>query len=225
MSTDRIGYRITEDIPRVSSELLNGIAEYTAPELCDACVIATAMDHGIKPRVTQKKIVGQAVTLRLTLGDSLMVTKAMSLCRPGDILVIDAHGSCDNAVWGDRRSLAAVALGLGGAVIDGAVRDIEENEKLGFPLYARAVCCAGSSKGANGEINVPVACGGVTVNPGDIIVGDRNGVVVVPIAFVGQVTERARENRKKSDRLGEEMRTSGKVIPDSVAEKLKRLGY
>lgn len=98
MSTERIGYRVIEQIPRVEPDLLARAARYSAPELCGGEIVYNAMDYHIKPMVTQKKIVGQAVTLKLTLGDSLMVTKAMSVCRPGDVLVIDGRGSGNNAV-------------------------------------------------------------------------------------------------------------------------------
>lgn len=160
MSTERIGYRVIEQIPRVEPDLLAHAARYSAPELCDGEIVYNAMDYHIKPMVTQKKIVGQAVTLKLTLGDSLMVTKAMSVCRPGDVLVIDGRGSGNNAVWGDQRSLTAKLLGLGGVVIDGAFRDIDENEEIGFPIYARAVTCGCSTKNSHGEVNVPISCGG-----------------------------------------------------------------
>lgn len=196
MSTERIGYRVIEQIPRVEPDLLAHAARYSAPELCDGEIVYNAMDYHIKPMVTQKKIVGQAVTLKLTLGDSLMVTKAMSVCRPGDVLVID-----------------------------GAFRDIDGNEEIGFPIYARAVTCGCSTKNSHGEVNVPISCGGVAVHPGDIIVGDRNGVVVVPLAFAEQIIASAQEKAERVERLKAEIRASGKVIPDCFAEKLAKLGY
>ena len=225
MSTERIGYRVIEQIPRVEPDLLARAARYSAPELCDGEIVYNAMDYHIKPMVTQKKIVGQAVTLKLTLGDSLMVTKAMSVCRPGDVRLIDGRGSGNNAVWGDQRSLTAKLLGLGGVVIDGAFRDIDGNEEIGFPIYARAVTCGCSTKNSHGEVNVPISCGGVAVHPGDIIVGDRNGVVVVPLAFAEQIIASAQEKAERVERLKAEIRASGKVIPDSFAEKLAKLGY
>lgn len=196
MGTERIGYRVIEQIPRVEPDLLAHAARYSAPELCDGEIVYNAMDYHIKPMVTQKKIVGQAVTLKLTLGDSLMVTKAMSVCRPGDVLVID-----------------------------GAFRDIDGNEEIGFPIYARAVTCGCSTKNSHGEVNVPISCGGVAVHPGDIIVGDRNGVVVVPLAFAEQIIASAQEKAERVERLKAEIRASGKVIPDCFAEKLAKLGY
>ena len=221
----KIGFRIYEEIERVPQELLAKLSEYSAPELCDGSIVYNAMDYHIKPMVTTRKIVGQAITLKLMLGDSLLVTKALSLCKPGDVLVIDGRGSGNNALWGDHRSLVAKHLGLSGVVIDGAFRDIDENEEIGFPIYARNITAGSSTKNSNGEINVPIVCGGVPVNPGDIIVGDRNGVAVIPVEFAEQIIEGAHDKRSKMEKLVAEIEKTGKVIPDNFAEQLAKLGY
>ena len=221
----KIGFRIYEEIERVPKMLLERIIEYSAPELCDGSIVYNAMDYHIKPMVTTKKIVGQAITLKLMLGDSLLVTKALSLCKPGDVLVIDGRGSGNNAVWGDHRSLVAKHLGLSGVVIDGAFRDIDENEEIGFPIYARNITAGSSTKNSNGEINVPIVCGGVPVNPGDIIVGDRNGVAVIPVEFAEQIIDGAHDKRVKMENLVSEINKTGKVIPDNFADQLTKLGY
>lgn len=225
MAENKIGYRIIEEFERVDPALLKRFEEFSSAELCDGEIVYSAMDYHIKPMVTTKKIIGQAVTLKLLMGDSLLVTKAISLCKPGDILVIDGRGSGNNALWGDHRSLVCKYLGLSGVVMDGAFRDIDENEEIGFPIYARAVTAGTSTKNSNGEINVPISCGGVAVNPGDIVVGDRNGVVVIPPAYAEQVLEGARKKVEKMNRLAEEIRLTGKVIPDNFAEQLAKLGY
>lgn len=176
----RMGFRIYKDIPRPTPELLERLNKFTVPELCDGMDVFRAMDYQIKPMVTTQKIIGPAVTLQLLLGDSLIVPKALEVAQPGDIIVIDAKGSCNNGVWGDNRSRVAKAIGLAGVVIDGAFRDIEENEALGFPIYARAN-----------------TCGGVSVRPGDIIVGDRNGVVVIPLEHAEEIIQAAQEQVDK----------------------------
>lgn len=225
MGENRIGYRIIEEFERVGPELLERIAQFSSAELCDGAIVYNAMDYHIKPRVTTKKIVGQAVTLKLMMGDSLLVTKALSLCKPGDVLVIDGRGSGNNALWGDHRSLVAKHLGLSGVVMDGAFRDIEENEAIGFPIYARAITAGSSTKNSNGEINVPISCGGVPVHPGDIIVGDRNGVAVVPVRYAEQIMENAAKKHKSMDDLTAQINASMKIIPDNFAEQMRKLGY
>lgn len=224
MDNQKIGYRVNTEISRPPAELIERLRQFATTDLCDGMVVAAAMDYCIKPMVTAKKIVGPAVTLKLTLGDSLLVTKAMEAAKPGDVLVIDGHGSNGNALWGDHRSLTSKLLGLEGVVIDGAFRDIDENEEIGFPIYAKNVTCCSSTKNSHGEVNVPVSCGGVTVSPGDIIVGDRNGVCVVPPLFAEEIIENARKKIEKMNRLKEEIK-AGKIIPDNFAEQMRKLGY
>lgn len=224
MNGQKIGYRVNSEINRPAAGLIERVRQFATTDLCDGMVIASAMDYGIKPMVTTSKIVGPAITLRVTLGDSLLVTKAMAAAKPGDILVIDGHGSGNNALWGDHRSLTAKLMGLEGVVLDGAFRDIEENEEIGFPIYARAVTCCSSTKNSHGEVNVPISCGGVAVNPGDIIVGDKNGVCVIPPLFVEEVIENALKKIEKMNRLKGEIK-AGKIIPDNFAEQMKKLGY
>ncbi len=221
----KIGFRIYSDIPRPDLVLLERLSKFSAPELCDGTIVYNAMDYHIKPMVTTQKIVGPAITLKLMMGDSLLVTKALSIAKPGDVLVIDGRGSGNNALWGDHRSLSAKLLGLAGVVMDGAFRDIEENEKIGFPIYARAITCGSSTKNSNGEINVPISCGGVTVNPGDIIVADRNGVCVVPPEFAEQIMAGAQKKADKMEQLTSDIRNGGKIIPDNFQQQLDKIGY
>jgi RraA family protein len=223
--TKKIGFIINEEIVRPKPEIIEQLRQYSTPELCDGMIVYNAMDYHIKPMVTTQKIIGPAITLKLLLGDSLLVTKAISLAKPGDIIVIDGRGSGNNALWGDHRSLVCKKLGLAGVVMDGAFRDIEENEAIGFPIYARAVTCGSSTKNSNGEINVPICCGGVTVRPGDIIVADRNGVCVIPPEYAGQIMAGAQDKADKMRALEAEIENTGKVIPDNFATRLAKLGY
>lgn len=225
MQEKKFGFRILDEIPRPSKALVDRLNAFTAPELSDGAPIYNAMDYHIKPMVTTQKIIGPAITLRLTLGDSLLVTKALSLAKPGDVLVVDGKGSGNNALWGDHRSQVAKMRGLSGVVLDGAFRDIDSNERIGFPIYARAVTCGTSTKNSHGEINVPICCGGVIVNPGDIIVGDRNGVVVVPLEFAEEIIAGAQDKLEKMRKLEKEVEETGKVIPDNYAAQLAKLGY
>jgi len=225
MSLQKIGFRVYEDIPRPPEELIERLRNYSSAELCDGMIVYNAMDYRIKPMVTTRKIVGPAITLKLMMGDSLLVTKAISLAKSGDVLVIDGRGSGNNALWGDHRSLICKKLGLEGVVMDGAFRDIDENEAIGFPIYARAVTCGSSTKNSNGEINVPVSCGGVTVRPGDIIVGDRNGVCVVPPEHAEEIMRGAQEKLERMEALNNEIEKTEKIIPDNFAAQMVKLGY
>lgn len=222
---NKIGYRINKEIKRLSKELLDRIREFSTCELCDGTIVYNAMDYHIKPMVTKQKICGPAITVKLPMGDSLMVAKAVDIAKPGDVIVVDGRGSGNNALWGDHRSLSCKVKGIEGVVMDGAFRDLEENEEIGFPIYAKAVTCGSSTKNSNGEINVPISCGGVTVNPGDIIVGDVNGVCVIPMEYAEQIIENAQKKIDNMELIKKEILEKGKVLPDNYAANLKKLGY
>jgi regulator of RNase E activity RraA len=140
-----------------------------------------AMDGGIR-RLSGRHMAGPAHTIATGAGDSSTIHRALEQAAPGSVVVIDAQGGTARAVWGGVLTIAAMERGVVGAVIDGAVRDLDDIAALGFTLYARATCPAGPHKGFRGSHGVPVQCGGVVVNPGDVVVGDADGVTVVPAA-------------------------------------------
>lgn len=134
--------------------------------------------HGIKGPV----LCGPAITVRIRPGDNLMVHAAMILAEPGDVIVIDGGGDLSTAVIGGLMRTTALARKLGGFVIDGALRDVAEWAEGGLPVYARGHGHRGPSKDGPGEVNVPIACAGLSVHPGDLILGDADGVVAIPFA-------------------------------------------
>lgn len=140
------------------------------------------MDSGI--RAVWKgvpRVVGPAVTVTVPPGDFLMIAEALTTVRPGDVLVVDARGDTSRAVWGEYFSAWARGLGLAGIVIDGATRDVTDIEALGFPVFTRGTTSRKPTMSGPGEVNVPVSCGGVCVVPGDIVVADGEGVIVLPL--------------------------------------------
>jgi RraA family protein len=149
---------------------------------------------GLQPyhRPGKQTMAGTAVTARSRGGDNLTYLRALEFCRPGDVLVIDAGGDLANAVVGGILSYYAAHIGVVGVVVDGAVRDVAEIRERDFPIYARGVTHRGPYKDGPGEINVPVSVGGMVVNPGDIVVGDQDGLLSIPQPGVEQLVERAR---------------------------------
>lgn len=160
--------------------------EASSAGVSDAIGRVGAMDGGIR-RLSGERLVGPAHTVMTGAGDSSSVHRALVEAEPGSVLVIDAQGGQSRAVWGAVLTMAAIERAVVGVVVDGAVRDIEEIQSIGFAVYGRATCPAGPHKGFRGMHGVPIQCGGVVVNPGDIVVGDGDGVAVVPALLTGTV--------------------------------------
>ncbi|MFM7025693.1 MAG: RraA family protein [Limnohabitans sp.] len=149
---------------------------------------------------------GIAVTVRCRGGDNLTTLRAFDYCRPGDILVVDAGGDVSNAIVGGIITAAAAMLGLAGFVLDGAIRDVAEIREREFPVYARGVTHRGPYKNGPGEINVPVNIGGMVVNPGDIIIGDQDGLLAFPASEAKFLIAKAQAQHAAEERQMEEIR-------------------
>ena len=149
---------------------------------------------GLQPyhRPVKPTMAGTAVTARSRGGDNLTFLRALEFCRQGDVLLIDAGGDVNNAVVGGILTFYAASIGLAGIVIDGAIRDVAEIREREFPVYARGVTHRGPYKDGPGEINVTVSVGGMVVNPGDIVVGDQDGLLAIPQDGVGELIDKAR---------------------------------
>lgn len=169
---------------------------------------------GLKPVCLNGKFFGRAFTVRAYPGDWSKTVQAIDVAKKGDVIVIDECGS-EIAVWGELATMSAVSRGIAGVVIDGAVRDVDEIKKMKFPVFARHVSpMAGEPKGL-GELDVPIRCGGVEVEPGDYILADENGVVVIPKKRALEVANRALYVWEKEERVRKEIhdgKTLGKVI-------------
>lgn len=144
---------------------------------------------------------GPAVTVRVRPGDNLMIHKALMMVQPGDVLVIDGGGDVSQALVGGLMRTTCVARKLGGLVIDGAVRDLCEWAEEGMPIFARAHTHRGPSKDGPGEINIPIACAGMAVMPGDLIVGDADGVIAIPAGEAEEILKRSRAHLEKEARI------------------------
>jgi regulator of RNase E activity RraA len=140
---------------------------------------------------------GTAVTVKTRGGDNVAILRAYDFCRPGDVMVVDAGGDVTNALAGGIMTFGAAKMGLAGMVLDGAIRDVAEIRQRSFPVYARGVNHRGPYKDGPGEINVPVTVGGMVVNPGDIIVGDQDGLVAFSPSIAATVIEKALAQAQK----------------------------
>jgi len=199
LQSGRLGFRVLAAPPRVDATLLDRFRGLASPNLADAMGRFNFMDAGIRSR-SGFSMCGLAVTVNARPADNLMIHKAMQVAQSGDVLVVSTCGNTTSAVFGDLMCTTAVAAKLGGIVVDGAIRDVDGITKLGFPAFSRTVCAGGCDKDGPGEVNVPISCGGTVVMPGDIIVGDGDGVVVVPrdnaeevLTLLQQLLERERQ--------------------------------
>ena len=188
------------------------LAEWKGAEaaaVSDCLGRAQAMDGGIQPLSLNMRLVGQARTVRCTVGDNSALHAALNLVQPGDVLVADAGGFLGNAIWGGLMTEAARRKGIAGLVVDGAVRDRAEIMASAFPCFARGIVPAGPHKNFGGEVDGVIACGGVAVASGDLIVADADGVAVVPLSRVATVLPNYRALKDKEARALAELDAGG----------------
>ncbi|MGC4396247.1 RraA family protein [Hydrogenophaga sp. T2] len=187
---------IVRDFDRVSPELVQQAGAYQAAILADVNGRRGALHGRIAALRPSMKVAGTAFTVEVRPGDNLMIHAAMSLAKPGDVLVIDGKGDQTAALMGTIMMTACRKLGIAGVVVDAAVRDSLEIEEMGFPVFSVGTNPNGPTKQVGGRIGHPVSVGGVTVHPGDLVVGDADGVVVVERARVAALIPLAEKKVK-----------------------------
>lgn len=180
-----------------------------AASVSDCLSRAQAMDGGISPLDPEMRLVGQARTVRCMVGDNSALHAAIELVEPGDVLVVDAGGYLGNAIWGGLMTAAARRKGISGLVIDGCIRDRAEIMDTKFPCFARGTVPAGPHKNFGGEIDNPIACGGVAVSTGDLVIADGDGVTIVPLAKVDTTLAAYSELKRKESKTLAELNAGG----------------
>jgi 4-hydroxy-4-methyl-2-oxoglutarate aldolase len=170
---------VIRDIERVDPATVAQAAAYPSSILADVAGRRGALSGRIAPLAPTMRFAGPAITVEVRPGDNLMIHAAMAIAQPGDVLVIDGKGDLSSALMGEIMSQQCVALGVVGVVIDGAVRDSEAIRELAFPMFAAGLNPNGPTKSVSGRLNHPISIGGVSVNPGDLVVGDADGVTVI----------------------------------------------
>lgn len=191
-----VGFRVLRRAGGPDPRLVERFADFSSADISDAMNKAGTM-VAIKTAYTPvPRIVGSAITVAIPTGSLQMMKMAMQRTQPGDILVVSAVG-VSHAVWGGNLSHGMKKRGVLGVVIDGAARDIADTRADEFPVFCKAIATASASPSGPGEVNVPVACGGVVVNPGDIVVADEDGVVVVPLSAGELVLEKLTDLRAR----------------------------
>jgi RraA family protein len=219
-----IGFRILPIPKRPDKKLLAELGKMVTPHLSDSMERLVAGGPLLRPMHNGAKLCGPAFTVRTAPGDNLLVHKAIDTAEPGDVIVVDAGGFNDHAIIGELMSARAEQRGVGGMVIWGAIRDSAELRRGSFPVYASGVTHRGPYKNGPGEINVPIVMGGIPVNPGDIIVGDADGLVAVPQEHAEAILASAKAILVKEEGSMKQIR-AGTVDRSWVDKALKEKGY
>lgn len=199
-----IGFREWKRIRRADESLIGRFKGIPVPNIDDNMGRLYAVSSDIRP-LNRVPLLGQAFTVKAPQGDNMMFHRALDLARPGDIIVVDGRGGMDRALCGEIMIQYAMRRGIGGFLIDGCVRDALAIESLDFPVYARGLSPNGPYKNGPGEINVPVCIGGVAVMPGDIVVGDADGVVIVPLDDAAEAAEKAIAHNRMEEKMFEQI--------------------
>jgi regulator of RNase E activity RraA len=184
---------VIRDVERLSSDVVKQASEFASSILADVAGRRGALHGRIQPLSPSMRFAGTAITVEVRPGDNLMIHAAMAIAQPGDVIVVDGKGDLSSALMGEIMSQQCVALGIAAVVIDGAVRDSEAIRELGFPMFAAGLNPNGPTKNIAGRLNHPISIGGVTVHPGDLVVGDADGVTVVERAKAASLLPLAAE--------------------------------
>lgn len=203
--------------------MMNYIEEYAKlPTTCisDALNGEYAMDISIKP-LANEPVVGRAYTVKISKGQNKELLRAIKEASAGDVLVIDAGEDTSKAIAGDFVLGMAKTLGVKGVVTNGVIRDIEDVIALGLPVFSKGTTISAGSKSDEGYTGIPISCGGVVVNPGDIIVGDRDGVIVVPKEKEAETLEKAKKKLQQDEERERNVSTKQEIYDyiDSVLGK------
>lgn len=209
-----------------TTEQIKQLRDLGAATVYEAQGAKGALDSGMKPIDPTCRLAGRALTVDARPADNLILHHAVLQAKPGDILVVDAKGFMEAGPWGDVLTIQAMKLGIAGLVINGCVRDANLIIDLGFPVFCRGLSIKGTGKNQPGKVNVPITMGDVVINPGDIIVGDRDGLVVVAQNEVEFAISSSLERERKEDQMRKAIEEEGKTTADllKLSDTLQRFG-
>ncbi|MBB5404844.1 RraA family protein [Paraburkholderia youngii] len=224
MSTTSAGTSlINRNIERVAPELVDAAARFQAAILADVAGRRGTVHGRVQPLARTMKVAGPAVTVEVRAGDNLAIHAALAIAKPGDVIMVDGKGDISCALLGEIMATQAKASGIAGIIIDGAVRDAHELANGDYPIFSAGLNPCGPTKSVAGRVNAPISIGGAAVNPGDLVVGDADGVVVIARHDVARIIDLA---QKKLDVETARIAAihKGDVRPGWVEKELRAAG-
>jgi 4-hydroxy-4-methyl-2-oxoglutarate aldolase len=207
MSINNLGI-VKRNIERVDPAIVDKLSRFGSATVHEAMGRVGLMQPYMRPIYPGAHVCGSAVTVLLHPGDNWMMHVAAEQIRPGDLVVAALSAPCSDGFFGDLLATSFRAQGAKGLIIDAGVRDVKDLTAMGFPVWSKAISAKGTIKATLGSVNIPVVCAGALVNPGDLVVADDDGVVVVPAAVAGQAADAA-EAREANEAAKREKLTSG----------------
>ncbi len=219
-----IGFRVLARARAVSADVVHDFKHLPVANVSDVMSRMTAGGARLRPFHAGGNLAGPALTVKTRPGDNLMVHKALQMAEAGDVIVVDAGGDLTNAIIGELMLAHAEQIGLAGIVIDGAIRDSAAIRASRLPVYAAGVTHRGPYKDGPGEVNVPISIDGMVIQPGDLVIGDEDGLLCVPYADVAAIYRAAKAKQEAEEGMMAETR-KGNVKKPWVDQRLKELGW
>jgi 4-hydroxy-4-methyl-2-oxoglutarate aldolase len=212
-------------VKRADAEIVRTLGELGVATVHEAQARTGLMRPYMRPIYSSAKASGSAITISSHPGDNLMIHAAVELCQPGDILVVTTTSESTDGMFGELLAVSAQAHGVVGVVIEAGVRDVADLTAMGFPVWSKAISAQGTVKATAGSVNVPIVCAGALVHPGDVVVADVDGVVVIPRSHAADVARLGQERVAKEEKTRERLR-KGELGLDfyGLRAKLQELG-
>ncbi len=217
------GLQILKRTRQVPDHFIQAFRDLPVANVSDCMARMTAAGPRLRPMHKKGYLIGSALTVKCRPGDNLMIHKALTMAQKGDVIVVDAGGDLTNALFGEIMTATAVAIGVAGIVLNGAVRDAEEIGQGEFPLYAAGVTHRGPYKDGPGEINVPIAIDGMVIQPGDLMLGDADGLLCVPYDSLQSVLEATLQKMDAEKKMLADI-AAGKLDTAWIDATLRRIG-